>query len=101
MIYYDSHNLHNFLKYVSPKNTQHLLIVHMTLGLRESFLVLFSENKWQKITGFWDFFMFPDLYFFTQHIVVNFQEFSAVRQLLLNSFWLRVDFWDDKIFLRD
>ena len=48
MIYYDSHNLQNFLKCISPKNTQHLLIVHMTLGLRESFLVLFSENKWQK-----------------------------------------------------
>ena len=39
IFYYDFHHLENCLDYVSPENTQHVLSIHVTSGLREMFFV--------------------------------------------------------------
>ena len=83
IIYYDSHRLENDPEYVCPDNPSES--PQCPRGGVKNQLVEFSENIYRENTAFSKDLLFPDSYFFTLQIIVNFWSFAAVMQHLLNS----------------
>ena len=95
IIYCGSHHLESCRKCVPPHNSQHLLSVHVILGLREKSI---NPVFWQKLSG--------KLGFLGKYFVSRFLFLYLAPQLptfgtllLWSSIWQTVaGFWGDKIF---
>ena len=80
IIYYDSHYLESSLERVSPNNPQHLLSAHMTSGLQKKFFSWVFWEYFSRKHGFLGrFFVSGSVFFFTEHLVVNFWNLPALR----------------------